>query len=301
MAYGNSIWSDIKAELRTGNPVSILIAINVVVFLFLNLVRLISFIAYPDAPGTLFIPVENQFILRNGMALLTHPWTLVTHMFSHVGVLHILFNMLALFWFGRIVKEFSGNRHIWPLYLYGGLAGAGIMFAFYYLFPGLQEIVPQIRALGASAAVNAIILAAATLVPDLTLRMVFIGDVRLKWIALVFVLLNLFQMATNPIVSLAHLGGALMGFVYIRQLRVGMDMAKPFEAIVGFFSSIREKISSKRKPKMVYKGAQKKTNPKARRQDQDKIDAILDKISESGYDSLTAAEKAYLFQRSKED
>lgn len=302
----NSIVDEIKAWVTSGNPVNVIIFINVCVFLIINLIKVIELLFNAGPDGAIYGPVMEQLLLRDDILnLLTHPWTLFTHMFAHEGILHILFNMLYLYWFGSILQQFTGNKHVWPLYIFGGLAGAFFLMVVYNIFPGLQSRIPYINALGASAAVNAIVLASATLVPDFSIRLLFFGDVRLKWIALIVVVLNFLGLTgSNPIGALGHLGGALFGFIYIKQLRVGNDMSKPFYVVTGFFQRLFTRIVPSKRPRVVYK-QQDKSKPKSSRSssknNQDKIDAILDKISQSGYDSLTKEEKAFLFQSSKED
>lgn len=305
MSIGNSIWDDFKRTVNSGNTISILIIINVVVFVLVNLLKVIDklFISGPD--GTFYGPVMEQILLRADiMSLLTHPWTLFTHMFAHEGVFHLVFNMLFLYWFGRIVQEFIGNRHLLPLYILGGLSGALLMVLSYNIFPGLATEVAYIQALGASAGVMAIVVGAATLVPEYTVFLILLGPVRLKYIALVLVVLDIIGMAGfNGAGSIAHLGGALMGFIYIRQLQVGHDWALPFDKSIAF---IKRLLSGQpRGPRVVYKRDNTAGGGKAKGgndpRDQARIDDILDKINQSGYDSLTKDEKAFLFRYSNKD
>lgn len=306
MNNNNSIFADIRAAVASGNPVNVIIFINVCVFLFLLTVRIIDVLFFTQANGALFGPVAEQVLLRDDwFSLLTHPWTLFTHMFAHEGVFHILFNMMFLYWFGHIVRQYSGNRHIWPLYIYGGLSSAFLIIVFYNVFPGLQSRIPFVQALGASGSVNAIVLAAATLVPNLAIRLPFLGDVKLKWIAVFMVLLNYAALASmNPIGGIGHLGGALLGFVYIRQLRVGHDFSNPFYTVTDFFQGLYQRIFKGKRPRLVYKrqkGEEKLSKAEMDRKRQDRINVILDKISKSGYDSLSKEEKAFLFRVSKEE
>ena len=301
---GRSIYRDIKDAVASGDPVNVIIFINVCVFLLINLFKVVDAFV---ANGEIYFTLMEQLLLRDDLhSFLTHPWTLFTHMFAHEGVFHILFNMLYLYWFGRILQEFSGNKHIWPLYILGGLSGAALLLLVYNIFPGLQSSIPVVKALGASAAVNAIVIATATLMPDYSIRLTFIGDVKLKWIAAFVVLFNFLGLTgSNPIGALGHLGGALFGFIYIRQLRVGNNIGEAFYRVIYFFRRIFQKVVPSKRPQVIYK------KPEAKRGDhkvykptedkQAKIDAILDKISQAGYDSLTRDEKAFLFRNSNED
>lgn len=307
MNNNNSIFADIRAAVASGNPVNVIIFINVCVFLLLLTVQIVDvFFIGGEVKGQLYVPVLEQVLLRaDWRNLITHPWTLFTHMFAHEQIFHILFNMLFLYWFGSIVRQYSNERHIWPLYIYGGLTSAFLIIIFYNVFPGLQSQVPFVQALGASGAVNAIVLASATLVPNLSIRMLFFGDVKLKWIATFIVLLNYASLATKaPATGIGHLGGALMGFIYIRQLRVGHDLSGVYFIVTDFFTGLYEKIFKGRRPRMVYKrnkGEEKGSKSEMDRKRQDRINVILDKISKSGYDSLSAEEKAFLFRVSKEE
>jgi len=307
MALGRSIWEDVRYELSSGNMITRLIAVNAFVFLAINLVYVSGFFYFADkltanyfvwkVIGWLGIPAELKLMLKR-------PWVIITHMFSHLSFFHFIFNMLWLYWFGNIVKEFIGNKKILPLYLMGGLAGAALLVAFFYFFPTLR---PSVPAIGASAGVLALIIAAATIVPDYTVFLLFFGPVKIKWIAVVLVVIDLVSIPEqNTGGHIAHLGGALFGFVYIKQLQLGTDLASPFinmyDAIVAFF-----------KPKPKTRVAYKRTTvPPAQRQKksgqelavnnkQERIDSILDKISNSGYDSLSKEEKEFLFKVSKED
>jgi hypothetical protein len=190
----------------------------------------------------------------------------------------------------------------------GGLSGALLMVLSYNIFPGLATEVAYVRALGASAGVMAIVVGAATLVPDYTVLLFIIGPVRLKYIALVLVILDFVGMAGfNGGGAIAHLGGALMGFVYIRQLQVGHDWATPFDKAISFISGL---FKGKRKgPRVVYKretvaaggGSKRPVGADQGQRDQARIDSILDKINQSGYDSLTKEEKEFLFRYSNKD
>lgn len=301
---GRSIYKDIKDAVSSGDPVNVIIFINVCVFLLINLFKLIDGIA---ANGEIYFTLMEQLLLRDDLYnFLTHPWTLFTHMFAHEGLIHIVFNMLYLYWFGRIVRDYSSYKHIWPLYILGGLSGALFLLLVYNIFPGLQSSIPVVKALGASAAVNAIVIGAATLVPNLNLRLAIFGDVKLKWIAAVVVLINFLGLrGNNPIGALGHLGGALFGFIYIRQLLIGNNISEPFYSVVYFFRRIFQKIIPSKRPQVIYKKPEaKRGDHKAYKPTEDKqarIDAILDKISQSGYDSLTKDEKAFLFRNSNED
>jgi hypothetical protein len=216
-------------------------------------------------------------------------------MFLHAGIFHILFNMLWLYWMGQIFEEYLGNKRTIGLYLLGGLAGAFLFVLFYNIFPLFTQqpgLVEGSTTVGASAAVMAVVIATATLLPDYTIFLMFIGPVRLKWIALFIVILDFLGIAgLNAGGEISHLGGALFGFVYIKQLQRGNDW-------VGVFTKIFDRFKPKSKLTVTSKNNAKNSSNKPR---QDEIDRILDKISQSGYDSLNKQEKEILFRASKDN
>ncbi|HEX3383793.1 MAG TPA: rhomboid family intramembrane serine protease, partial [Mucilaginibacter sp.] len=204
---------------------------------------------------------------------------------------HILFNMLWLYWMGQIFEEYLGNKRTVGLYILGGLTGALFFVASYNVFPYFAHsgLVIGSTDIGASAAIMAIIIATATLLPDYTIYLFIIGPVRLKWLALFFVIIDFISiLGPNAGGEISHLGGALFGFIYIKQLQRGND-------IVGFFNNLFKKRS---KLKVAVKNATQNGGNKPR---QDEVDRILDKISRTGYESLSKQEKEILFRASKDN
>lgn len=239
--------------------------------------------------------------------MLRRPWTVLTYMFVHEGLFHILFNMLLLYFAGRYFADLYNSKRFIAVYFLGGLAGFALYFVSYNFFPALTNT--QSIIYGASASIMAIFIALATLRPNLEVRLILIGTVKLKYIAIVFVALDILLLDSgNTGGRMAHLGGALFGYLFATSLAKGNDWSKGFFAVVNFVGAI---FYSPKKPKMrVEKGysrkrsgsSRKKAAPKQKTSEEehrDKIDAILDKISKSGYDSLTKAEKDYLFNESK--
>lgn len=307
--YGNSsgIWEDLKRELNSGNIISRLIFINVGVFILVNIINVFAFLLSTErsAAGLFLSNVLKWLMLPADLSqLMYRPWTLLTHMFTHFKILHLLFNMLWLYWFGRIISEFVGQKKILPIYVLGGLTGAVLLIISYNIFPGLQSSVPYVQALGASAGVLAIVVAAATLVPDYSIHLLFFGAVRIKYIALIMIIIDLVSIPqANTGGHIAHLGGAVFGFVFVKQMQNGQDWSIPFnnllEKITGLFSKIK-------KPRVAYKNPNssgfKRSSPSdSKMSRQERTDAILDKISSSGYDSLSDEEKAFLFRVCKEE
>ncbi|MBA3649765.1 MAG: rhomboid family intramembrane serine protease [Chitinophagales bacterium] len=299
----NTIWTEIKQTFkRSDRMVYQLIALNVVVFLTVNIISIPYFLA-----GKSFNPESLRFYLgipADFNQLLHQPWTLITYAFTHFEFTHILFNMLMLYWFGKILSEFLGNRKILPLYIMGGLFGALLFIITYQVFPVFSDAIAESRAWGASASVMAIMIAAATLVPDYTMFLLLFGSVKIKWIAVVLILLDIISIPTsNPGGHIAHLGGAFFGFVYIRQLQSGRDLGQGVNWLIDYFTHFFNKKppvkivhSSKKK---TYSSAPQKKNVSVSKQEQ--LDTILDKIAQSGYDTLTKSEKDFLFNVSKED
>lgn len=315
MAYGNrNIFDDIRYEVANGGIITRLIFINVVVFLVANLFFVGTVLSFEDrsAANDMLNKVLSYIMLPASVSsLLKKPWTLITHMFAHFKFFHLLFNMLWLYWFGKIVEEFIGSKKILPLYMLGALAGAIILIASYNIFPGLKAGAPYVQALGASAGVLAIVVAAATIVPDYTVFLLFFGPVKIKWIAVVLVVIDLVSIPEqNTGGHIAHLGGALFGFIYIRQLRMGTDLAAPFVTVYEKAMNVLN-LNPRPNPRYVVhkrttvppdmKVRKSNTGTVEKQNKQERIDTILDKISRSGYDSLNKEEKEFLFKVSKED
>jgi len=308
-----SIWDDVKREYNYGNMVTRLLILNVAIFVLINLTGIILWASNGGDRPPVFREIVHFFSMSSDpWFLLTHPWVIITSMFLHEGIWHILINMLYLFWFGRIVGDFIGNHRILPLYIMGGLVGN----LFFFLSAKLLAYGGggTVYALGASGAVMAIVVASGVLAPDYRMRLILLGEVKLKYIVAVLVFLDLLGMAGNINTGghFAHLGGAVFGAMFISLLRNGRDLSAPFNALIQWISnrgSKRNYNAKNKKPKvpfMVYKNenAQRKTQVNAERAPSDtefqqKLDSILEKIKASGYESLNAEEKEFLFQASK--
>ncbi len=289
-----TIIEEIKSEFRKGNMLSRIIIINVAVFLIVNIVRLILYVS-----GNTFVFDEFVHWLAmpvNPAILLFKPWTLLTHLFLQIEIGHLFFNMLTLYWFGKIYQEYLGNTKLLPTYIFGGITGGLLSILAFYFLPNVDGY-----NLGASAGVLAVVVATATLLPDYTISLIFIGPVRLKYIALVLVGIDLISIANNDHTAhIAHIGGAIYGYFYIRQLQKGTDWSNGF-------NNLMEKINSLFKPKPKIMVVHKKARPLTdeefsdyKKNKQVVVDRILDKISKSGYESLSKEEKEILFKISKE-
>ena len=300
--------NDVKHHMRHGSIITKLLIINIgifaiqsIIFLFFTLsgngVRFESFLEWFYFP--------KNIISAEGVNDLLHkPWSIFTYQFLHepTGIFHILFNMLYLFFFGRILIDFLNRKYILPLYLTGGIIGA-ILFMITYNFAPIFQTTDAVL-LGASASILAIVVAAATLAPDYTVFLILIGPVKLKYIALIAVLIDIVSISAgdNAGGHIAHIGGALTGYFYIRSYQRGRNW-------FGWWPRFEEWVGGlfeRKKPKVVYVNQkQKPGTPSAAKttkskDNQKRMDEILDKIAQSGYNSLTKAEKEFLFKISNE-
>ena len=295
------MFEEIKRMYYSGNIIIKLIFVNVAVFLLINILGLFSFLF--TGSGIAGLGIIDWLAVPSSLGrLLTRPWTIITYAFLHYDFLHILFNMLWLYWFGKIFLEFLNQRQLLSVYLLGGISGAILYMMAYNIFPVFSAAVNYSYALGASAAVYAVVVAISAFVPDYSIILMFIGRVKIKYIALFVVILDLLSISGgNAGGHIAHLGGALFGFLFAMQIKSGSD-------ITAWFTSITGKISDifKSKPKMrVTENKFKKKKPvsdmdyrKQQAADQAVIDKILEKISKSGYNSLSKEEKEILFRMS---
>lgn len=290
-----------NAFQRPNNSHVQLILINVAVFVALAVTMVFCKWFGFD---TFFTSVHNQFSLPSTFAeFITRPWTLVTYFFTHDlrGIMHILFNMLALYWFGKLLVTYLGSDKVIAVYVLGGLAGGLIYLMVYNLIPNPPQFLAGYAELvGASASVFAIMVAAATLLPDYTFFLLFFGPVKIKWIAGIYIFLSILgSVGQNAGGEIAHLGGALIGFVYVKQLQVGVNWGG---WITGSLSWIQGLFRPSPKVKVTYRKDSQTKRPHSATPSsvsQQEIDAILDKISEGGYESLSKDEREKLFKASK--
>ncbi len=275
-----------------------LIIINVVVFVVLGILYVFSRVGGFE---NVFMAVHDQFSIPPVFTnFLTRPWTIITYSFAHSleGNFHILFNMLVLYWFGKLFVEYLGSDKLIALYILGALAAAYFYLLIYNTVPFFKSQSDFSGMVGASGAIYAIMVGAATLLPDYTFFLLFFGPVRIKYIAGIYILISfLGTTGANAGGNLAHLGGALMGFVYIKQLQAGVNWG-------AWITTVLDWIKNLFKPQAKVKVTYRKTDSKAKatgspRASQDEIDAILDKISDRGYESLSKDEKEKLFNASK--
>ena len=213
---------DIKRNYMQGSMLVRIIIINVAAFVLLNVLALGAMLFNADG-GSLLRWVELPSDL---WLLLRRPWTLVTYMFAHYALLHILFNMLWLYWLGRIFMEYFSPKQLTGLYLLGGWGGAALYLLAYNLLPYFSASTGFM--LGASASVMAVVVATAVYAPDYKIGLLFLGEVSLKWVAIVTVGIDLLGMQPGNLgASIAHIGGALVGAAYALNIKRGHDITRP--------------------------------------------------------------------------
>jgi len=290
----NTLWNDFRNAFRNyDNGLVQLILINLSVFVFFKLIFVFMWLFGVTAWYT---RISYWFMLPASIfSLAEKPWTLISYFFFHEGLMHVVFNMLFLWWFGRIIHEFIGNKRLISLYILGGLAGGIFFILMYNIIPKFAPLVGSNVLLGASGSVYAIVIGAATLAPNYQFNLILIGPVKIVYIALFYVLISFFEIAgNNPGGNLAHLGGSILGYLFITQLRRGSDLGKPVIQAMSWISDLFLPRQALKKTK----GGSISIASTALPEDEE-IDLILDKISKSGYESLTKAEKQKLFQASQ--
>lgn len=293
---------DIKNPFRRGNTLVQLMLINAIVFLSLILTgAILSF--FPEGNVINKAINDNVLLIAPVGEFIWKPWTLLTYCFTHYSFWHLLFNMLTLFWFGTLVQEFIGSRKLMNIYIIGGVFSGLIYIAIY----NLLSLAPQVNninstVLGASAAVCAVMFAAVTLLPEYEFYFFGLFLIKIKYIAWFFLLLSFIV----PSSGISHLGGALAGYSYIYLLRKGIDLGSPIETVGDWWSSLWRPKPKMKIPQRKYsestvssKGISSSNLDPNYFPDQDEVDAILDKIGKSGYESLTKEEKQKLYRASQ--
>lgn len=285
-----NIIDDLKAQYKLGGIVQKLLFWNIGIFVFFTLLGV-----FLQITNTVFDYYNFLALSSNLDLFVTRFWTLFTYMFLHAGFLHLLFNMLVLHFAGKLFTTYFTQKQLFGVYVLGGLF-SGLVFLFSFVL-----IEKNATLVGASGAIIAVLIAVATYAPFMQIRLMLIGIVKLWHVAFVIVFLDLIQMpVANSGGHLAHLAGALFGFMYIRLLQKGTDLSKGISKIQEFSENI-SKPKTKTPFKKVHVNKQKSTSYTKQEKDvnQKKIDDILDKISQSGYDCLTKEEKEFLFKVGK--
>jgi membrane associated rhomboid family serine protease len=293
---------------QDGNALVLLIAIQLVVFIILSFIKIMYFFS----DGAAGVELYRQEILTwvslpaHLPTLLTRPWTIITHFFVHDGVWHLIANMLWLWGFGHIFQDLSGNRKLVPVFLFGALAGAAAYLLAFNLIPSLREGVVGSTALGASAGVMAIAIATTALAPGYRIFPLLNGGIPLWVLTMIFVIIDLATIpVSNPGGHIAHLAGAGMGFLFIVMMQRGTDLSTGinnfFDWVNNLFNPDKPKKGKVVKSQLFYKShvsPYKKTSTKLSQQ---RVDEILDKINQKGYNTLTQEEKDILKRASSDD
>ena len=296
----NSIFSQIKRNYLNSNKVTRLIYINIVIFLLYKILVVSEFLGSVSGKNEeetqiLSFIKEYLFLPADIKLLLLKPWTLITYMFIHIDFLHILFNLAWLYFGSKLFLTFLNNKQLYTTYILGCIFGCIFFITSYNLFPVFQDSISEATAIGASAGVLAIFIAVSTYKPNKNIQIPIIGNIKLKYIAISLVILDILSVGPeNPGGHIAHLGGAFFGYLYILLLKNKWDLSINFHKFTNIFSKRSKRPTKKRQNKYnddIYR--------KNRANTQKEIDLILEKISKSGYDSLTKKEKELLFNESK--
>ncbi|MFT7420651.1 MAG: membrane associated rhomboid family serine protease [Psychromonas sp.] len=301
-----SIRDDIRTAFSTGSSSSVqLILVNLFVFVAYTLVSLILSLS-PDTAS--LVPGINQNILLNANVseLIEHPWSLFIFGFVNHSFFSLLFNAIALYWFGFLMQDFLGSRKLLNVYVLGYIF-SGIFYIFFFNMIGFTKaninLAPTTA--GATAAVYAVMFATVTLIPDYEFFFFRRFNVKIKYIAVAFLVFS-FLSPTN---GLMNMGGAFLGYVYVKLLRSGVDLGSPFEAFQDWLGGLK-KLKKEKPPfkakKFSHSTVGSSRSPTSHEEqdfsnDQEEVDALLDKISVSGYKSLTLEEKERLYKASQSD
>jgi membrane associated rhomboid family serine protease len=291
------MWRDIKIFFRKGDTLTRLIIVNGAVFIGIQLVWLFAGLMNSNAEKSigsdLFLAASSSITV-----LASRPWSIVTHLFTHVGFAHFFFNMIMLYAAGRMFQFFIGANRLLVVYLLGGWCGFFLYFLFYNIFPALDT---NSMILGASASVMAVFIAVAVVEPEREVKFFGILDIKLKWLAVLFVLLDLLSLRKGDNMGghIGHFGGAVFGYLYGKKLLQGKPIG---DSWANTFANWARWLNRKPKMKVTQKNPRMKSDEEfneEKKRRQKRVDEILDKISRSGYEHLTKEEKDFLFQNSQ--
>ncbi len=282
------------------NVLSRLILVNTVIYLIVNIVGLLSSLLNTTQGNDLNPLVKILALPADLGELSSKPWTILTYMFLQESFFHLLFNIVMLYFGGKIFQEYLNQVKLFWTYIIGGVFGGLFFILSFNTLPVFESISSMSVAMGASASVLAIIIAISTYVPDYTVHLFLFGKFKLKYLAIVFIAIDVLSIQSdNPGGHIAHLGGALWGFIYAFSLKRGNDVYKIFYKL--YIPKFKWKKKDIRfdtsRPKSGRPLSDDEYNNR-RSATQEEIDQILDKISKSGYSSLTSKEKELLFKTS---
>ena len=298
--------SDLKTKYRNGGIVIQLIFINVGIFIITSLIQLVLYLFNLN---TGFVPYITSLPAELSQ-LGQRPWSLITYMFMHSGIFHLFFNMIILYWFGQFFLNFFSAKHLRGLYIFGGLVGGVFFIAAFHIFPIFKSSLAYANLIGASAAVLAITIAIAYKAPNQSVRLLLVGSIKLKYLALIIIAIDLLTITSdNPGGHIAHLGGAFGGYLFAAGLSKGWDFTHWINIILdiplNLYTGYKKQVERRKQKLKVVKNKNYSkraadynynTSKKASSQE---IDLILDKIKESGYANLTEEEKKKLFDADK--
>lgn len=289
-----------------GNALVNLVVVNVVLFVLLKFIYVIYQLS--DINMASYVPtVLSWFTLPANLETLAYrPWTIVSFMFTHEGVFHVLANMLWLWMFGYILQDMTGNRKLVPIYLLGGLVGGLVFVLSHYLFPSLNQELATATLMGANASILAVAVATTSVAPDYRIFPMINGGIPLWIITAIYIIINF---AGMPLSSgghyLAQISGAVTGFLFIYQLRRGRDWSIWINRFFDWFNNLfnPEKPTGRKKKKdaFFYKISGQAPFKKFPHITQQRIDQILDKINQEGYHMLTEEEKEILKRAANEE
>lgn len=290
----NNIIDNLQKEFKQGSILNKLIYINIAAFILLSIINVLSFMFQFNNS----LLLDRFYLPANTITLAKQPWSIISYMFLHNGILHILFNMIWLHFAGKLFLQYLNPQQLLTTYILGGISGGLIFILAYNYIPVFQQLSNSASAVGASASVLAIMIAIATYVPNYAVQFPFFGFIKLKYIAIFIVTIDLLSIPnSNAGGHLAHIGGALFGYIYVIQIKKGKDYSLSFfnllSVLINTFKRKKRINISHRRPKSDYEFNSEKSLK------QKEIDKILEKIANSGYDSLSKNEKAKLFNASK--
>ena len=308
MAYHEQQYRRRLSLAHASNALVLLIAINMIVFVILAFLKAVFFLRHDGGSEAIHFyhnNILNLFTLPADVSkLASRPWTILTHMFAHDSVWHLLGNMLWLWVFGYIFLDLTGNRKIAPLYIYGAFAGALAFILAYNFLPGLKQSLPVAEALGASAGVMAIAVAVTTISPGYRIFPMLFGGIPIWVLTTIYLIIDLASIPlSNAGGHIAHLAGALTGFLFIYSFRKGYDwsewMNNFFDWVSNLFNPDKPKKGKNIKQELFYK-SDKQPYKKTPNITEQRVNEILDKIGQKGYNSLTEEEKDILKRASQE-
>jgi membrane associated rhomboid family serine protease len=290
----NTVLEEIKKHFQKGDILTRIILLNILVFVLITLVSQFDFFFKINTEPYL---IKNLSVSTNLTELLTHPWTLVTYMFTHENLGHAFFNLIGIYFIGKLFLQYFDEKKLLKIYLLGGLSGAILFIISYNIFPRLIDETSA-SCVGASASFMAILFTVAAFTPNLRVNLILIGPVKLIYIALVFFILDIYNMKNdNTGGHIGHIGGALFGYLFVIYFKKGKDITLWLNPIITKISNV---FKPKSKIKVVYRRPKSDVEFNADKINHQKfVDKILDKIAKSGYDSLSKEEKEFLFKQSE--